>query len=96
MGREGSGEAETGSKWSDGLSERFGMGFGQKIKEKTKKNNDFLNCLLLDFAFFPRIPIQTAGSHLAPKINPGHPWGRGNPHKRAQETEDPQIDGLAW
>ena len=38
MGREGSGEAETGSKWSDGFSGGFGMGFDQQIIEKTLKN----------------------------------------------------------
>ena len=34
------------------------------------------------------------GSLLAhkinPKIDPGHPWGTGSPHKRAQEPEDLQ------
>ena len=42
MGREGSGEAETGSKWSDGFSGGPGTDFGQKLIKKTWENNDFL------------------------------------------------------
>ena len=64
MGREGSGEAETGSKWSDGLSERIGMAFGQTFIEQKQKNYDFLNFLLLAFTIFLRIPIQTAGPYM--------------------------------
>jgi len=41
MAREGSGEAETGSKWSDGFSERFGMVFNPKIIEKQRKTMIF-------------------------------------------------------
>ena len=37
MGREGSGEAETGSKWSDGFSGGFGMGCDQTFLEKNEK-----------------------------------------------------------
>ena len=47
MGWEWSGEAETGSKWSDGLSERFGMDFGQNFLDETMEINDF--------QFFPLI-----------------------------------------
>ena len=38
LGGERSGEAETGSKWSDELSERFGMVFCQKFNEKNYDN----------------------------------------------------------
>ena len=44
------------------------MGFDQTFLEKTMKIHDFPcfpGVLLLDFAIFPRIPIQTAGPHVA-------------------------------
>ena len=46
MGWEWSREAETGSKWSDGFSGGFGMGFDQQFVEKTMKSmifHDFLS-----------------------------------------------------
>ena len=57
LGRERLGEAETGSKWSDGLSERFGMVFGKKFNGKTMKIYDF-PCFSVDFPRFSRITNQ--------------------------------------
>ena len=54
MGWEWSGEAETGSKSSDRLSESFGMVLGKIIIETTKKINDF-PCFSVDFPGFSRI-----------------------------------------
>ena len=41
MGWEGSGEAETGSKGSDGFSGGFGMGFDKHSLKKTTKHMIF-------------------------------------------------------
>ena len=50
LGQERSGEAEIGSKWSDGLSKRFGMGFGQQFIENALK----IPCFFL--MIFPGFP----------------------------------------